>query len=98
MSETLQMKQQGEQTRKAILQAGLRLWPDVNASNIAKDIGVTHATVLYHFNNVKEAVAEYAITIGYSPVIVQMLATNHHLVKDMNGEERLKHFAAISGD
>lgn len=89
------MKEKGEQTRQAILDAGLKLWPDVTPSNIANELDITHALVLYHFPNVKDAVAEYAVKIDYSPVIVQMLATNHKLVKDMPANERLRHFTAI---
>ena len=85
----------GEQTKEEILKAGLELWPDVTPSTIARKIGITHTAVLYHFSNVKEAVAQYAVDNDCSPVIVQMLATNHKLVKDMPAAERLRHFTAI---
>lgn len=93
MATTNSMKQQGENTRSRILESGLKLWPDVTASAIAADLGITHATVLYHFDNVKDAVAQYALDIDCSPVIVQMLASNHKLVRNMKGSERLRHFA-----
>lgn len=93
MAQTNRMKQQGENTKKLILESGLKLWPDVTASAIAADLGITHATVLYHFDNVKDAVAQYALDIDCSPVIVQMLASNHKLVRNMKGSERLRHFA-----
>lgn len=96
MAQTEQMKKRGEQTRTAILKAGLKLWPDVTPSTVANALSITHATVLYHFDNVKEEVAKYAIDIGYSPVIVQLLANNNKLVKDMSASERLRHFAALS--
>lgn len=85
----------GEQTKEEILKAGLELWPDVTPSTIAAKLGITHAAVLYHFSNVKEAVAQYAVDNDCSKVIVQMLATNHKLVKDMPAAERLRHFTAI---
>lgn len=85
----------GEQTKEEILKAGLELWPDVTSSTIAAKLGITHAAVLYHFPNVKEAVAQYAVETDCSPVIVQMLATNHKLVRDMPAAERLRHFTAI---
>ena len=86
----------GEQTKEEILKAGLELWPDVTPSTIAAKLGITHATVLYHFPNVKEAVAQYAVETDCSPVIVQMLATNHKLVRDMTAAERLRHFSSLS--
>ena len=90
-----QLLKQGEQTKEAILKAGLELWPDVTPSTIAAKLGITHAAVLYHFPNVKGAVAQYAVETDCSPVIVQMLATNHKLVRDMPVAERLRHFTAI---
>lgn len=85
----------GEQTKEKILKAGLQLWPNVTPSTIAAKLGITHASVLYHFTNVKEAVAQYAVDNDCSKVIVQMLATNHKLVKDMPAAERLRHFTAV---
>ena len=85
----------GEQTKEEILKAGLELWPDVTPSTIAVKLGITHAAVLYHFPNVKEAVAQYAVETDYSKVIVQMLATNHKLVRDMPAAERLRHFSKL---
>lgn len=96
MAVTNSMKQQGENTRTRILESGLKLWPDVTASSIAADLGITHATVLYHFPDIKEAVAQYAVDTDCSRVIVQMLASNHKLVKSMSGSERLRHFAKLA--
>ena len=96
MASTKEMIKQGENTRTRILETGLKLWPDVTPSSIANAMGITHATVLYHFSDIKEAVAQYALDTDCSRVIVQMLASNHRLVKDMKGSERLRHFANIS--
>lgn len=85
-----------KETKKIILETGLKLWPNVTPSSVAADLGITHAAVLYHFDNLKEAVAKYAIETNCSHVIVQMLASGHKLVKDMPAEERLKHFLALS--
>lgn len=92
MAITNSMKEQGENTRKRILESGLKLWPDVTPSSIAADLGITHAAVLYHFENVKDAVAQYALDSDYSPVIVQMIASNHKFTRGMKGSERLRHF------
>lgn len=96
MSSTVKMKQQGENTRTRILESGLKLWPDVTASAIATKLGISHATVLYHFPDIKEAVAQYALDSNCSKVIVQMLASNHKLTRNMSGSERLRHFAAVA--
>lgn len=96
MAQTNSMKEQGEKTRELILQTGLKLWPDVTASAIATKLGISHATVLYHFPDVKEAVAQYALDSKCSKVIVQMLASNHKLTRNMSGSERLRHFAAVA--
>lgn len=95
MAITNAMKEQGEKTRQAILDAGLKLWPDVTPSTVANKLNITHATVLYHFSDVKNAVGEYAVEKGYSPVIVQMLASGHKLVRNMNANDRLKHFTNV---
>ena len=50
MAITKQMEEKGKLTRTRILESGLKLWPDVTASAIAADLGITHATVLYHFD------------------------------------------------
>ncbi|MBP5698087.1 MAG: hypothetical protein J6W96_00990 [Alphaproteobacteria bacterium] len=86
-------KEQGERTRELILQTGLKLWPNVTPSTIATALNITHAAVLYHFADVKEAVAQYALDTDCSKVIVQMLATNHKLVRNMKAPERLRHFS-----
>ena len=96
MAQTQTMIDKGAKTRELILQSGLKLWPNVTPSSIAADLGITHAAVLYHFPDVKEAVAQYALEVDCSRVIVQLLASNHKLVKSMSGSERLRHFAAIT--
>lgn len=93
MATTNSMKEQGEKTRELILQTGLKLWPDITPSAVATKLGISHATVLYHFPDIKEAVAQYALDTDCSKVIVQMIVSNHKLTRKMSGQERLKHFA-----
>ena len=88
-------KVKGKQSKEEIRKAGLEHWPDVTPSTIAAKLGITHSIVSYHFSNVKEAVAQYAVDNDCSKVIVQMLATNHKLVKDMPASERLRHFSSL---
>lgn len=96
VAQTDSMKQQGENTRIRILESGLKLWPDVTPSTIAADLGIAHSTVIHHFENVKDAVAQYALDTDCSLVIVQMIASNHKLVRNMKGSERLRHFAKVA--
>lgn len=95
MPTTNKMKEQGEITRKAILETGLKLWPNVTPTSVAGALNISHGTVIYHFPDVKNAVAEYAVETGNSRIIVQLLAMKHRSVKDMNAVERIKHFTAI---
>ena len=90
------MVKQGVERRIAILNAGLELWPDVTPSTIAKKLNITHAAVLYHFNNVKNAVAYYAVNTHCLPVIVQLIAVGHEAVSKLSVEEKhdcLREFA-----
>lgn len=96
MANTIKMKEQGENTRIRILESGLKLWPDVTPSTIAADLGIAHSTVIHHFENVKDAVAQYALDTDCSLVVVQMIASNHKLVRNMKGSERLRHFARVA--
>lgn len=96
MAITHKLKEQGENTRIRILESGLKLWPDVTPSTIAADLGIAHSTVIHHFENVKDAVAQYALDTDCSLVVVQMIASNHKLVRNMKGSERLRHFANVA--
>lgn len=96
MATTKLSEEQGKKTRLQILQTGLELWPDVTASAIAAKLGISHVAVLHHFPDIKDAVAQFALEADYSPVIVQMLATNHNLTRNMSGRERLRHFSKLA--
>lgn len=73
--------------KNEILKAGLKLWPNVTASSVAKALNVTHAAIIYHFPDVHSAVAEYAIKTRYLPVVVQMIASGHPLCAQMTDDE-----------
>ena len=73
--------------KNEILKTGLQLWPNVSASSIAKALNITHAAVIYHFPDVRNAVAEYAIKTRYLPVVVQMIASGHPLCAQMTDDE-----------
>lgn len=90
-------------TKNRILEAGIALWLEnpkkVNATCIAKAIGLTHGAVLYHFpNGVKNAVAEYAVLIHESRVIVQLIASNHPAVQGMSRADIRQHLNCLIQD
>lgn len=70
-----------------ILETGLKLWPNVTASSVAKALNITHAAVIYYFHDVRSAVAQHAIDTRYLPVLVQMIAAGHPLCASMTDEE-----------
>lgn len=87
----------GDRTKERFLKAGLRLWPDISALAIADETGYTHANVLYHFpgESLKDSIAEYAVQIGHSRVIVQLIANGHKAVKNLPPADRLRHLNAV---
>lgn len=90
----------GDEMKRLILETGVQLWQKdptrVTSRNIAGEIGITHAGIIYHFKgNLRDAVAKYAVEIGNSHVIVQLLASRHKAVKKMSKEERARHLAVI---
>lgn len=91
------MKQSaGDKTKEKILTAGVELWPNVTPFAVARKIGMTHPAVLYHFpNNLSDAVAEHAVKIGASSVVVQLMAANHPAADKLSAAERIRHFNAI---
>lgn len=80
--------EQGLQTKTQILETGLKLWPNVTASSVAKKLNKSHATILYHFQDLKNSVAEYAVEKGCMKVIVQLIATNHKVVEKLSEQEK----------
>lgn len=90
-------KTAGEKTKEKILNAGLKLWPNITLQSIADKTDMTHAAVLYHFpaGTLEYKIAEYAIEKGNSAVIVQLIATKHPAAKKLTAAQRIKHFNAI---
>jgi AcrR family transcriptional regulator len=87
----------GDKTREKILEAGVKLWPHVTLQSIASLTGMTHPAILYHFpdGTIKGAVAEYAVKIGESRVIVALMAEKHPAVLKLPAADRIRHFNAI---
>lgn len=89
----------GEKTKLSILEMGLRLWrvdPSyVTGRRIARELGLAHGTVQYHFRgterSIKDAIAYHAVRSGESRVIVHLIAANHKAVQHMDDAARLEH-------
>lgn len=87
---------QGERTKEKLLEAGLKLWPNVTNRAVAKKTGMTHPVVAYHFKDgIANAVAAYAVAIGNSKVIAHLVATNHKAIRKMSREDKIKHLNSI---
>lgn len=85
----------GEDLKKKILKAGLKLWPNVTVCNVAREVGISHPNVSYYFKGkLKEAVIKYAIEIKDSKVIAQLILINHRAVKSMSEKDRAAHIKA----
>lgn len=86
----------GEETKQRILEAGVKLWPNITVRAIAAKLGISHPLICYHFGKkIEEAIITYAIEAGKSRVIAQLIATKHPAVRKMNPVERQKHLDAV---
>lgn len=75
-------KEQGQETKFKILEAGLVLWPNATPSAIGKYLGIKHSAVIYHFPNVKDAVAKYAVQVKDKRVVAMLVLVGDPLVCD----------------
>lgn len=82
-----------------ILDAGLKLWPDVNYSTVARALKLkSHTNVVYYFKSaqiLKDAIAKHAVETGHSKVIVQLIATKHRAIASMPQAVRDQHLKSI---
>lgn len=89
------MKQSaGDKAKQKILKAGLRLWPEASLTNVAKAAGMTKAAVLYHYpaGTLQDSIAEHAVAIKDSRVVVQLIGAGHKAAEGLSPSERIKHF------
>lgn len=91
------LSKMAKDTKEKILNEGIKMWLEnymsVNANAIARRLGVTHGTVLYHFPlGVREAVAAHAVKIGNSKIIRHLIVTDHPAVDNLSPSERSKYF------
>lgn len=83
--------------KEKILMVALDLWPEITYQAVADKVGLTRQGVSYLFpdKSLKSAVARYAVETGHSPVIVQLMASNHAAVRDMRFKDRIRHFMSL---
>lgn len=76
-----------------ILDAGLRLYPNVTITRVAELLEVSKPSVFYHFNaaEIKEAVEEYAVEIDDKQVIAQMITAKSGGVSHITDKDKLKY-------
>jgi AcrR family transcriptional regulator len=89
----------GDRTKEKILNVGMKLWPDVTAREIGRQLEMTHANVAYHFGSQKElikSIKKHAIEIGNSRVIAHLILTRDSSVKAMPVAERSKHMKSAT--
>ena len=87
----------GDKTREKILDAGVKLWPEVSLSAIGRETGLTHAAISYHFplEQLRDKIAEHAVKKKTSRIIIQLIAERHPAVEDLSTGERSAHFFAV---
>lgn len=90
-------KTHGDKTREKILNAGVKIWPEMSLSKIGRETGLTHAAISYHFplEQLRDRVAEHAVAIGESRVIVQLIAEKHPAVDHLTAGEKSAHFFTV---
>lgn len=89
-------------TKTRILEMGLRLWragEAITARRIAKELGLTHGAVLYHFRNgersMRDAIAYHCVEQGDEKVIAALIVERHKAVAHLSSEQRLTALAAV---
>ena len=93
-----------EKIKTKILEAGIKVWHDnpmsVTARFVAKTISMDHATILYHFGKqgIRNAIAEYAVKIGDSKIIVQLIASCHPTVSNLPKSAKNRHMKKMCED
>lgn len=88
----------GDKVKSVILDTGVKMWPNVSARAIGRELSMTHSAVLYHFGDIealKNAVATRAVELKESAIIVELIAQKHPSIADMTDAERQRHMKAV---
>ena len=83
-------------TKDSILRTGTMLWQngsesDVSARRIGALLNISHAAVLYHFDNadhMRACIAAAAVAQGNRSVIQKLIVAGHAAVSGMDGPTR----------
>lgn len=83
--------------KEKILDAAIKTWPDLRLQVVAKEAGVTHPNILYHFPNgtLRDAVAEHAVKTDNSSIILQLFAEGHKAVSCLKMPDIIRHFNKV---
>lgn len=84
--------------KQAILDAGLRMWPDVSARAIARELQTTHSACLYHFGStaaLRAAVAVEAVRVGDTRVVPMLIVGRHEAAASLGESERREWLAGV---
>jgi len=92
----------GERTKLAILEMGLRLWrvdpAYVTARRIARELGMVHGSVAYHFprgeRSLRDAIAYHSVEQGEARVIAWLIAENHKAVAGLTDTQKMEYLLA----
>lgn len=92
----------GDRRKAQILEAGLQLWRNEQvaptARSIAKALGMTHTTILYHFkdtDNLKQALAGYAVQSRDSIIVPILIAGRNPATATLSEAEKSEFLSAI---
>lgn len=92
----------GARRKREILDVGLSVWretPDrVNASHIASLIGITHGTIIYHYQTaeaLRAAIATHAVEQQDEIVVPMLIAANHPAIAALSDAERAGYLSKL---
>jgi AcrR family transcriptional regulator len=85
--------------KRRALEAGIRAWPHIGVRSIAREIGVKHTAVLYHFktlDQLKNSIATHAIDTHNTAVVLQMIMSNHPMAATLTQRERKVYLETVT--
>lgn len=85
-----------------ILETGAQIWAcdpkQVTSRKIAERLSISHAHVWYYYKSneiLQSAIAEYAVKMKKSAVIVSLIAQNHAAVSTLTDDEKREYLNSI---
>ena len=91
------------ETKGKIVKVGLQLWragteADVSARKIAAIMGISHAAVLYWFENaeqMRDHVARVAVATSDEAIIQKLIVSRHSAIADMSAQHRRAYLSTL---